>query len=98
MCTRQQCFDRISEAAPQIKSMFGVRSLCVFGSMARGDNRTDSDVDVCVDMPPKAFKVIALKNFLQELLGVSVDVVRRHANMDTFITKEIDRDGIYIIS
>lgn len=66
--------------------------------MARGDNNPDSDVDLCVDMPPKAFAILALKTFLQELLGVSVDLVRRHANMDDFLTNEIARDGIYIIS
>lgn len=75
-----------------------MESLCIFGSMARGDNRIDSDVDVCVVMPAKAFAVLALKSFLQNLLGVSVDLVRQHANMDKFLYNEIRRDGIYIIS
>lgn len=98
MCTQKQCIERITEAAPKIKNQFGVRSLCLFGSMARGDNRPDSDVDICVDMPPKAFAVLALKRFLQDLLGISVDLVRRHANMDEFLINEIERDGIYLIS
>jgi hypothetical protein len=64
--------------------------------MARGDNREDSDIDICVDMPPKALKLSALKIYLQNLLGTSVDIVRRHQHLDSFLLEEIDRDGIYL--
>jgi hypothetical protein len=96
MCTRQQCIEKIRASIPFIQKEFGVNSLCIFGSVARGDNRDDSDVDVCVDMPPKALKISALKIFLQDLLGTSVDVVRKHPYLDSFLLNEIDRDGIYI--
>ncbi|MDE5555281.1 MAG: nucleotidyltransferase domain-containing protein, partial [Muribaculaceae bacterium] len=33
---------------------YGVKSLRVFGSVARGDDRCNSDVDLFVDMPPRA--------------------------------------------
>ena len=72
--------------------------MCVFGSMARGDNNDGSDVDVCVEMPAKAFKVIALKQYLQDLLGMSVDVIRRHSNLNLFLSQEIERDGVVIFS
>jgi predicted nucleotidyltransferase len=64
--------------------------------MARGDNREDSDIDICVDMPPKALKLSALKIYLQNLLGTSVDIVRRHQHLDSFLLEEINRDGIYL--
>lgn len=89
---------RLAEATPYIRREFGVVSLCLFGSMARGDNRLDSDVDICVDMPPKAFRVVALKNYLQDLLGVAVDLVRKSPRLDSFLTDEISRDGIVIFS
>lgn len=98
MCTQQQCFARLAESAPYIRKEFGVTSMCVFGSMARGDNNDDSDVDVCVEMPAKAFKVIALKQYLQDLLGMSVDVIRRHLNLNLFLSQEIERDGVVIFS
>jgi len=72
--------------------------MCVFGSMARGDNHEGSDVDICVEMPPKALKMIALLQYLQELLGVSVDIIRRNAHLNQFLAQEIERDGIYIFS
>jgi predicted nucleotidyltransferase len=89
MDTRQQYIEKLKASIPFIQKEFGVSSLCIFGSMARGDNRNDSDVDICVDMPPKALKVSALKIYLQDLLGVPVDIVRRHAHLDSFfITRD----------
>lgn len=85
------------DAAPYIRREFNVKSMCLFGSMARGDNSSGSDADVCVDMPPKAFRVLALKSFLQDLLGMSVDLIRRNPNMSKFLINEIERDGLYII-
>jgi predicted nucleotidyltransferase len=98
MCTRSQCISRLQQAAPRIRQEFGVTSLSLFGSMARGDNREGSDVDVFVDMPPKAYRVVALKLYLQELLGEDVDVVRKSPYLDEFLLKEIERDGICIFS
>ncbi len=41
---------------------------------------------------------IALKNFLQDLLGMAVDLVRRNPRLDPFLVDEIERDGIWIFS
>lgn len=98
MCSRQECIDRLTQAAPYIRKEFGVESMYLFGSMARGDNNPSSDADICVEMPPKAFNVIALKNFLQDLLGMAVDLVRRNSRLDAFLINEIDRDGIKIFA
>jgi predicted nucleotidyltransferase len=98
MCTRSQCISRLQEAAPHIRKEFGVTALSLFGSMARGDNREGSDVDVFVDMPPKAYRVVALKLYLQDLLGEDVDVVRKSPYLDEFLLREIERDGICIFS
>ena len=98
MCTRQQCIDRLTGATPFIQSNFGVTSLSVFGSVARGDNHENSDVDVLVEMPPKAFKMVELKEYLESLLGVAVDLVRRHKNLSPFFLKEIEKDAISIFA
>ena len=49
MCTRKECFERLHQAAPFIQKEYGVTSMRVFGSMARGDNHEGSDIDVFVD-------------------------------------------------
>jgi uncharacterized protein len=55
----------------------GVRSLALFGSVARGEANPNSDVDLLVDMePPYTFdRYIQTKFFLEDLLECSVDLV-----------------------
>ncbi|MDE7153983.1 MAG: nucleotidyltransferase domain-containing protein [Muribaculaceae bacterium] len=95
---RQHCIDRLTEASTLLREEYGVKSLRMFGSVARGENRDDSDVDIFVDMPPKALKIVALKHYLQELLGRGVDVIRSRYTLDPFLRNEIDRDGITIFA
>ncbi len=55
----------------------GARSIRVFGSVARGDNRENSDVDFLVEFEEgrTLFDLIDLRLDLRELLGVDVDIV-----------------------
>lgn len=54
-------------------------------------------MDVCVDMEPKAFLVVRLKRFLENLLQCSVDVIRMHKHINPYLLEEINKDGIYVI-
>lgn len=60
-----------------IATRFGVRSLSLFGSVARDEARPDSDVDVLVEFDgPTTFDGhMGLVVFLEDLLGRRVDVV-----------------------
>jgi uncharacterized protein len=53
----------------------------VFGSVARGEGRPDSDVDLLVDFEPDTSLLdqVGLLQDLEEFLGVGVDVVARSA-------------------
>ncbi len=55
----------------------GAHNVRVFGSVARGAARPDSDVDILVDMEPgrSLFDLGGLLFDLQTLLGVDVDIV-----------------------
>ena len=79
-----------------LKDRFGIRSLCMFGSVARNEHNAESDVDVCVEMEPDIYLLVALKQFLENLLGCSVDVIRKHRNMNKLLMKQIEKDGIYV--
>ncbi|BAS54123.1 MULTISPECIES: nucleotidyltransferase family protein [Leptolyngbya] len=55
---------------------FGVKSLMLFGSVARDEGRTDSDVDLLVefDRPVGLFTFVRLKRYLEEILECPVDL------------------------
>ncbi len=93
---RKHCIDTLIKPSDKLRTEYGVKSLCVFGSVARGEDKSSSDVDLFVDMPPKALKLVALKHYLQDLLGRSVDIVRSRATLDPFLMSEINKDGIRI--
>jgi predicted nucleotidyltransferase len=55
----------------------GARNVRVFGSVARGDDRTDSDIDLLVEMADdrSLLDLVALEQELQSLLNRPVDVL-----------------------
>jgi predicted nucleotidyltransferase len=58
----------------------GVVELALFGSHARGEATSQSDVDFLVELSDKSFdRYMDLKDFLQELLGRKVDLVLKSA-------------------
>ncbi len=61
----------------QISAKYGARNVRIFGSVARGEARPDSDIDFLVEMEPgrSLFDLGGLLVDLQQLLGVQVDVV-----------------------
>ena len=65
----------------RVAQKHGVHRIGVFGSVARGESRPDSDLDLLVDFEPGASLLdhVALVQDLEELLDGGVDVVTRHA-------------------
>jgi hypothetical protein len=66
---------------PFLLTRYGVTSLSLFGSRARGDDRADSDVDILVEFStaPSLLRFLELEEFLSEALHLRVDLVMRSA-------------------
>jgi hypothetical protein len=66
---------------PTLCQRYKVKSLAVFGSYVRGQQRKQSDVDVLVEFEraPTLFEFMDLEEELAKLLGVKVDLVSRRA-------------------
>jgi len=64
-----------------LEDRYDVASLGIFGSYARGDARPESDLDVLVRFRrvPGLIRFIELENYLSDILGVRVDLVRAEA-------------------
>jgi uncharacterized protein len=60
----------------ELTTQFGVKSLSLFGSVARNEATSTSDVDLLVEFnrPVGYFGLFALQDYLEKLLGCSVDL------------------------
>lgn len=70
----------------------------VFGSVARGEQGPDSDVDVLVDIDPNAritiFDYVGVKHSIADILGVKTDVVNRR-NLHWCIRDRVEAEAVY---
>lgn len=96
MKTQREYINILKKNTSKIRKDFGIKSLCLFGSVARNEQKENSDVDICVKMDANPFLRIRVKEYLENILNSPVDVVREHNNMNRFLKEQIHKDAIYI--
>lgn len=79
---------------------YGVEKIGIFGSFARGEDTPLSDVDVLFDINEKQesfslFDLADVQNYLENILGKSVDVVDR-SNIRPILRDRILKETIMI--
>lgn len=69
----------LKDRLPRLRRQYGIGTLEIFGSYARNEHRSDSDLDVLVTFTrtPTLFDLVDLQDELGETLGVRVDLVLR---------------------
>lgn len=80
-----------------LKARFKVKDLGIFGSYVRGNQKKRSDLDLLVEFEevPSLFKFIELEDYLNEILGVKVDLVRKKALREE-LKDSILKETVYI--
>lgn len=75
--SRDEVVARLRGIKGEIVDEFGIRELSLFGSVARGEQTTVSDVDILVEFEdvPTLFEMGRLQARLEDELGASVDLV-----------------------
>jgi uncharacterized protein len=77
----------VQEKISPILRSYGIKKASIFGSVARGDDRPDSDVDLLVELGPgpmDIYEYMQLRDKLAEKLGRDVDLVSE-GYIDQFI-------------
>ncbi|MCD8268341.1 MAG: nucleotidyltransferase family protein [Parabacteroides sp.] len=97
MKTTQEIINLLRDFKMKQAAKYGILKMGVFGSVARGEQNEDSDVDVYIEGDIKGlFALAGIKNDLEDLLGCRVDIVRLRDRMDTFLRKRIQKEGVYV--
>ena len=94
--TREDTLTRLRTHREQLRRL-GVKSLAIFGSAARDEARSDSDVDVLVEFEGRATfdRYLAVKELLESALGCEVDLVTRRA-LKPRLRARVEREAIYV--
>ena len=95
MKTRQEILNLLEKNRETIKS-FGVTEIGVFGSVARGEQTENSDVDILVELEKETFDAyMRLMFFLEDLFGRKVDLVMKDT-IKPLIKDRILSETIYV--
>ncbi len=90
----------LEAAAPILKELageYGYARLAVFGSVARGEARQDSDIDLLVEAPSEtsSFGFVTFKQLIEQVLGRDIDLVS-YGGLKPRIDDDIRRDAVLL--
>ena len=97
MRTKEEILKILKDELPYLREKFNVKSIGLFGSYARDEQRDRSDVDILVEFskPIGFFKFMELEEYLNKKLGVKVDLVTPDA-LKPMIKPQIMREIVYV--
>jgi predicted nucleotidyltransferase len=79
------------------RQRYRITEIGIFGSYARGEQTATSDVDVLVDyeQAPPLSKLLELREYLSDLVGVPVDVVTKKG-LKPRIREQVLAEVVYV--
>ena len=94
---RQEVIGKIASHLTYLKERYHVGEIGIFGSVARGEDTAESDVDILVEFtsPIGLFDFLRLEKYLSEILGRKVDLVSRKG-VKPAIRDEVLKDAVYV--
>ncbi len=87
----------LKEQRERLSKEYGVKSLMLFGSLARREATPTSDVDLLVEFnrPVGYFGLFALQNELERLLGCPVDLGTLNS-LKPYLRESIQKDLVHV--
>jgi predicted nucleotidyltransferase len=95
--TPEQVIATLKEREADLRAL-GVVYAALFGSVARGQQRPESDIDILVDLDPKIVHTIidyvGVKEYIADLFDEPVDVVNQEG-LKPVLRPRVDTDAIH---
>lgn len=96
MKTKEEYIDDLRRFKEQFALKYGICSIGIFGSVARGEHRQDSDLDVFVELKEAdPFIMFDIREALEVACDCKIDLLRIRKGLRSLLLKRIEQDGIY---
>lgn len=97
MATREEYIRLLRKFYAEYGAEYGISRIGIFGSVARGQQTEDSDVDILIEAPKlDLLALIGIKRQLEEMLGSPVDIVRKTEYMPSRFRTRVEKEVIYV--
>jgi uncharacterized protein len=94
---REQIIETLRAHEPDLRNR-GVLHAGLFGSVARGEAKPTSDIDILIEIEPDApvgvFEYVGITQYLADLFPGHVDVANR-GSLARFVRPSAERDAVY---
>ena len=95
MKTKDEIIAILQNFKEEFGERYGIEKLGLFGSVARGEQKEDSDIDICIKLQePDYFTRMEIKEFLEKLFNAKVDVVSLTAIMRSLFRNHMEMQFI----
>lgn len=93
----EEILQKLREYKAAKAEVYGIETLGLFGSCARGEQLPDSDIDVCLNMKKASFfDRMSIKEELEKIFKCKVDVISLGAMMRPLFRKNLERDAVFV--
>ena len=94
---RNKVVSIISQFKAENLDRYGIKRIGIFGSLASNSAGPPNDIDVVVELEkPDMFCLIGIKQDLEALFNMPVDIVRYRKSMNKYLKERIDTDAVYV--
>ncbi|MDR0332812.1 MAG: nucleotidyltransferase domain-containing protein [Dysgonamonadaceae bacterium] len=96
MQTNADYLHKLKQFKQLYSTEYGIDRIGIFGSVARGEQTENSDIDIYYEGKSLGLKsLVELPMELEKFFGVPVDVVRKHRNLRPSFLERIMQEIIY---
>ena len=94
---KDQALEVLKQFKNDFAEQFGILRIGLFGSTARNEATSNSDINIVVEtITPDMFAIVHAKNQLEKLLHTNVDVIRYREKMNPYLKTNIEQEAVFV--